>query len=585
LVLLNEFKVFGKEPIHLLVNLIKIGIIVFLAFSLLGNINPFYEGKDAYIHGIASINLSKGDIERENPLLKETGRNELVGDRWLLTDFNSALPRLPGIGIAIFGAISYIVGGYYGLFYLTPIFTVILLIVSERVATSLFGRYVGLFTLAFLACSNLLFRNSINLQTESIFSVFFVLGCFYLIKYLKNKNELHVLLASILFAFSSVIRLQGLATFPIEIIIVAGYFIIKNVQKKNFQKNSKNFISNQVTKKQIIKISFFVLIPWIVFFILYMGYNDYYFGDPLTNYVDIAQIKSYETSVSSIFIVEVEDIENVKQYSKYLLPYQITAVYNKTTNNFDNFLGENWIGALAIIFLIIGVLVSIRTKNHRLEIVSFLFFSLSTVWFYSSITTAERAASGVPGRYMIPVFILSLMIFGFLLNEFLKWCPKQKKIIFNRSFKIVKSGVLIGVILFLISGFYFSSPIQIILKDGLSFKDPSNLAERYPLSMEGLSSNSVIFSVRTDAAVEYGVISFTPNPKRTQESFDLLHEILEKKYEVFTFKHTSWDDEKIMIKQLTKDLDISLVDYSQTFCKLILKEKQESQRLDSVCLQ
>jgi len=151
-----------------------------------------------------------------------------------------------------------------------------------------------------------------------------------------------------------------------------------------------------------------------------MIFYDHYFGDPLTNYGQVGNFESYETSPSSLFIVKNEDLENVKQYSKYLLPYQISATYNNLDNNFEDVFGSNWIGIIALSSLFFSVFISIRVKNNRIELISFIFFIVFTVWFYSALTSPERAASGVPGRFLIPVFILSSMIFGFLLREFFK---------------------------------------------------------------------------------------------------------------------------------------------------------------------
>jgi len=569
-----SLRILGKTRRDFSLNLLKIFIIGFVSFSLLGNIEPYYEGKDSYVHALASINLSNGIMEITNPLLQETGRGEFAGGRWLITDFNTAIPRLPGIGIAVFGAISYILGGYYGLFYLTPIFTIILLIITERISTNLFGKYVGLFTLLLLGTSNLVFRNSTTLQTESIFSVFFILGCFYFIKFFRDKNYFYVLLSSSLFVISTGFRLQGIMTFPVEIIVVAGYFIIKKIQEKHISnlQNSNNQII-LMKKKTIIKISIFMLIPWIIFFATYMSYYDYYFGDPFTNYGEVQEFQSYETSIDSLFAFKNEDFENVKQYSKYLLPYQIPATYNKIDNNWDNILSDNWIGVIALFLLFFSLLISFRLKNYRIELITFMLLIILTVWFYASITTEERAASGVPGRYMIPVFILSSMIFGFLLSEFFKLKLNKANKIPILTLKGIKIFIFGLVCLFVVFAFYFSSPSQILIKEGLVFNDPSELASRYPLQMEGLTSDSVIMVIHTDWAVDYGVIPFQPNPDNLNSSSQLLEKILRDDNNIYTFKRTSYPGEKDIFKFLINNQGIVLKDYSPTFCKMMFSEK------------
>jgi len=572
---LNTIKSFAKNE-KLFLNVSKILIICFVSYFLLGNIEPFYEGRDAYTHALASINLSHGELERTNSLLQDTGKREFAGDRWLVTDFNTAVPRIPGIGIAFFGGISFLVGGYYGLFYLTPIFTIILLIVSERVASKLFGGYVGLFTLLVVGTSNLLFRNSISLQTESIFSVFFILGSFYFVNYLRGRNNLYLLLTSCLFAASTAVRLQGVVSFPIEIAIIIGFFAINKIQRKldNISITHKKILTS---KSDIAKALVFIAIPWVIFFASYMVFFDYYFGNPFTNYGEVANFKSYETSPSSFTTIRNEDLDNVKQYSKYLLPYQIPAIFDKVDNNLEGFLGSDWIGVVALLIIAFSLLVALLMKKHRLEMILFLSLIFATVWFYSSLTSEDRAASGVPGRFMIPAFILSTMIFGFLLKEFIRMAATRSVIL--KSLRIIVVGV---VCLFLIVAIYFSTPTQIVMAEGFHFEDPYSLAVRYPLDMEGLDKNSLIFLIHADWAVDYGVIPFQPNTIKLEESFTLLKQVLNDRYDVYTFKETTYEGEKEILKLLTDNHGIILKEHSKTFCKM--EFAKEDSKSDDVCI-
>ena len=571
---LNTNKLFAKNE-RFFLNIAKILIICFVSYFLLGNIQPFYEGRDAYTHALASINLSHGELERTNSLLQDTGKREFAGDRWLVTDFNTAVPRIPGIGIAFFGGISFLVGGYYGLFYLTPIFTIILLIASERIGTKLFGSYVGLFTVLIVGTSNLLFRNSTSLQTESVFSVFFILGSFYFVNYLRGKNNLYLLLASCLFATSTAVRLQGVVSFPVEIAVIIGFFVITKVQRKRGISTAHQKILGH--KSDVAKALVFIAIPWIIFFASYMVYFDYFFGNPFTNYGEVANFKSYETSPSSFITIRDEDLDNVKQYSKYLLPYQIPATFDKVDDNLENFLGSDWIGIVALFALSLSFLVSLRMKKHRLEMILFLPLIFATVWFYSSLTSEDRAVSGVPGRFMIPAFILSTMIFGFLLKEFLIMAVTRSVIL--KTLRVLVIGV---VSLFLIVAIYFSSPTQIAIADGISFEDPSKLSSRYPLDMEGLDKNSLIFLIHADWAVDYGVIPFQPNPIKLEESLALLKQVLNDGYNVYTFKETTYEGEKDILKLLIDKREIVLKEHSKTFCKM--EFAQSNTTSDDVCI-
>ena len=49
---------------------------------------------------------------------------------------------------------------------------------------------------------------------------------------MRKKNNLYLLLSSCLFVASTAVRLQGIVSFPIEIIIIVGFFIFHLIQKK-----------------------------------------------------------------------------------------------------------------------------------------------------------------------------------------------------------------------------------------------------------------------------------------------------------------------------------------------------------------
>jgi len=245
----------------LIVGILKVVIIVCIAVFLIGSIMPFYNFDAPYFYAIASINLSNGIYSITNELLQDTGRDEFVGGNWAKTEQNEVVPRT-GPRISLIGSLFYGVGGYYGLLYLTPIFGILLLIFSERIATNLFGKYVGLLTLLFLATSNLLFRNTIRLQSDIVFSVFIVLGFFFILRFLKGKKDWNLLAASSIFVFAAILRLNGIIFFPAEILAVGGYFLIKTVLE-NRNSNYLRLIFAKMFRIKTAKCATFLFIPWL----------------------------------------------------------------------------------------------------------------------------------------------------------------------------------------------------------------------------------------------------------------------------------------------------------------------------------
>ena len=170
------------------INIAKIIIISFTAFYLLGNFFPFYEGDDASIFAFTSINLLDGSYSITNELLKETGSWDFVPVHWTKTIYNTAVPDI-NPGFPFLGTIAYIFGGIYGLFYLVPSITIIFLVLMDRIATNLFGRIVGLLTLLFLSSNFWILSYGIQFMSDIPFTLFFMGGCFYFLKYLHQPTD------------------------------------------------------------------------------------------------------------------------------------------------------------------------------------------------------------------------------------------------------------------------------------------------------------------------------------------------------------------------------------------------------------
>jgi len=184
-------------------NVIKIIIILIAAFYVFGNFNPYYDAADAFLYGVTTVELMNGYFGFTNDLLQETGSWDFIPVQWSKTIYNNAIP-IGDLGIYGFTSVFYLVGGYYGLFYLGPILTVFFLIICERIATKLFGRFVGLLTLVILATDFIILWIGTQLRNDNIFAIFLILGCFFLIKFFNDKKDKSILLCSLFFCYWSV---------------------------------------------------------------------------------------------------------------------------------------------------------------------------------------------------------------------------------------------------------------------------------------------------------------------------------------------------------------------------------------------
>lgn len=558
------------KKLELLLNAGKITILIIVFLFLIGNVKPYYEAKDAHLYEIVAVNLSNGIYSDTNNLLQETKRSEFVGSNWIQTNQGDTAIPISGAGLAVIGTFFYVLGGHVGLLLLSPIFAILLLIFTERIATNLFGKYVGLLALLFLATSNLLYRNSILLQTEAVFSVFFILGTFFLIKSLKTKKNYQFFLASLFFMFTAFIRTNGIIFFPIEIGVLIGYFAISNYPRIRISKST-------------LKTAVLILIPLIIFAGFYLAHNAYFYGDPFTNYLSqLESNTSYETDVKSLVKFETQDFENAREYSKYFLPYQFPAVFNRTSENLENTLAEEWLGTLALLILSTILFVSLWKRKRRTELIVFAVLIAGNLWFFSSITTELRASVGVAARYMLPGFTLTSIIFGYLIIEFFRLNPQK-----NLIRKILKISGIIVLIGFFSVAFYFWPTMDGILNTGIDIANIEKFASRYPLDLEGLENNDVGLAANTDRIREYGVIPFILYPPNviSSDSVILLKKILQDGYDVYVLKEPTTKYEKDSLRFLINEHGFMIKDHSKSFCKIVIDEEGKFQKTDNICLE
>ena len=539
-----------------LVKITKIVIIVFISFSVLGQFVPFFEGSNSYFYGIASILFIDEGLTVTNPFLEKYETNEFLVENWLRTNENEMIP-MSGNGLIVLGGIVYFFGGYFALYYLSPILFIILLIVSERIATKFFGKYAGLITLILLSASNLLFRNSIQLHTESLFCLLFVLGTYFIIKFGRTNQIYLVLIASTMFAFSSTIRLTGIILLPIEFLIL-GILIIKNPSK------------NKKTLSLVI-----ATIPWIIFLLFFTYGNILTTGEPFVMYGTLNEgyTKFFESSPSSLITFEEKDFENAIQYSKYLLPYVFVGAFNAIDNNFEDILGEHWIGLIPILIISLIFIFSYKSKNKKLEIFVLTLLILGIIWIYGSITSEELGELGVPGRYVLPAFVLSSMMFGYGIEQIFSKFRKKRGI----RIKILQLTLVSCLFVIVIISYNFS-PAVTIFDQEKNFKNPFDYEREFPLSEKEIKKDSIIVTQVGSRAQEYNLPSFrliTINHSSI-DSINLLQNIIEEKDNVYAFKIPYNNGEKNMIQNLIDNNEFVLEEFSETFCKMKLKSEQKS---------
>ena len=575
----------NEEFINKILIISKISIIIFTSIVLLGSFIPYYEDRDGYSYGLSSIAFSQGTFTITNELLKDTGEWEFVPSSWFKTIDNEAINGQM-VGILVIGSIFYSIGGIYGLFYLTPIFTILLLISSERIATNLFGKYVGLLVLIFLATNNFIFRFGTSLITDIVFTFFLTIGAFYLIKFLQVRKERYLLLTSTFLVISTFIRINGGLFLPAEFIIIGSYFIqreLKQIKIIHPEQSMSFFLKTlflNFFRKIVFRKIFFMTFPWVLFLIFWFSFNAHYTGDPFTSYFDhYPYAPDWWDKPSTPFLLDIdlERFDTFKGYSKFLLPFPLSSIPNHT-EKYDVFFGNHWIGILAIMTIISSLIISFLLKQKRIPIIVFSIFITFHIFAYSSSHVFDP--NFLVNRWSVPVLPLFLMILGFFLHSILtsKYLEKDNPIkkLFSKFYKTL---IFIGLAGFCITAFFFSPYFDFINDESITFSDPIKLAAFYPIDNEGLTSNSVVVTISGARAIDYGLIPFNPflghpiwddfNPDFVRsESIALLINTINQDYEVFVFKEPSYFLEKPFFNYLVEEHNFVLREYSKSFCKL-----------------
>jgi len=576
-----------------LLDVLKIGIIIFVSFSLIANFFPYYKMTDSVIYGYTGISLTEGTYGITNELWEKTGDVLHLPKFYAISIYGTAIP-FASSGMIGISALAYLFGGYYGLFYLGPIFTILLLIISERVATKWFGSFVGLLTLVFVSASAVIYYWGRALMTESIFSVFFILGCFYLIKFFHEKRERLILLSTIFFVASAFVRFIGMSIFPIEILFILGYFIALRYRKTKSELISSNKSPNtnltllikhtfsQINSKKVLKISIIVLVPWLVYFSFWFNYNSYYYGDPFTNYYDQTN-PSQPDLFSSFTTFDSERLEWLKYYFTTILPDEINPYSGKPDPSGNEFLSDNWQSVFSFFVIASALTIAMYCKTNRIEIIILSTFVFIFLLFYSS---EYGRVINTDDRFMIPVLPFSFMLFSYIISKIgkinLRMVSKKPS---NTSTKIFRITFFSVVAIFLFTSLWNSDAIEKPIRNNFYAPNPQIFLERYPI--EKLATNSIIVVQRSQTIVEYEVSAFQPyqrswfdsgyelNIEKVKEDrIQKLETFIEEGHEAFTFKINGNLRDVIFFRYLEAEQGIILKDYSNTFCKMVIVENE-----------
>ena len=153
------------------------------------------------------------------------------------------------------------------------------------------------------------------------------------------------------------------------------------------------------------------------------------------------------------------------------------------------------------------------------------------------------------------------------------YTPKQWKQVFREFMLKLRRWTTEEGVCYLHLGDWLESGERV---SGLEF------TKKYPLDMEGLTKNSIIIAHDQEKVIEYGVTPFFSlyQGELSNDSVNLLEQIINEGNEVFIFKTPTTNDEKETLQNLIDNYGFVLKDYSKTFCKVDFSQNNEKTDVD-----
>ena len=400
--------------------------------------------------------------------------------------------------------------------------------------------------------------------------------------------------------------------------LILGYFGFNyyvQVKNESHKKNKSYLIKKfflKISKKDFLKKASFLLIPWIIFFIFILSFNQYYYGDPLTNYFEERPATSDYITASKYSFLEfdLDRLNWMSFYSNSIIPDTLKSfILVFFLPESEDKLGDNTLGIFSAIILLSSLAISLHYRIKRTEIIILISFIIVYFFFYSASYLHSidlnfeyyQPSTISRDRYMLPLVPFSAMIFGFLIHSIWKFHLKDSTSRFSINSKILKGIFLIILISFGITAFMNSTPVEALKESKFEMKDPGNYAKRYPLDMEGLSKADSIIVEGKRYGIEYNATSFYPFwgywPKFLyefnynsipQEPVEHLKKLMDENYNVYAFKY-KFHFETLYFEYLEKQHGLYLKEYSDLFCKLEnnkgTNNLDETSKHDAECFQ
>ncbi len=259
------------------------------------------------------------------------------------------------------------------------------------------------------------------LSYDNLINLLSIMSIYYFFKYLKEKNPKNLILLGIF------MMLGGLTKIAFGPLILILLFLLLINKKFNLTFLVKDFIAGFKNKKNLITVSFFILIS--VLFISFYGRNLLLFNKILPNRISfrlvscpIEKVKINLNTKDKLAIKEeTTNSENIKEIIKktpkkplsflsYFKKWQITMMaHSVNIVSHRSLVKDDWINKfyyIGIYISILAIILQIIKRNKtviNLFLIGFLYTAYYFYHIYSSYKKSLIFEAAVQGRYVFPI--------------------------------------------------------------------------------------------------------------------------------------------------------------------------------------
>jgi len=262
---------------------------------------------------------------------------------------------------------------------------------------------------------------------------------------------------------------------------------------------------------------------------------------------------------------------------------------------------HNWVSIIVYLVFLFSLSIAYFKKFKRLEVFLIIIFIIGFLLFQSTgslnppYTDASEKTRDVQFRYMIPSYVLFVMLMGLITNWVIESNYFKTITIKNYNLNFFKIGFFIVLSFFLVSALYESSAMEHLSEPKTQYFVFPDVDKKLKLTRDELPENGIIITQTGRWAINlWGGIPFLTSTgwndgkwdvnKINQDDIQIIKTLMNENYEFFAIKSKT-KQEAFFFRYIEQEYDLILKHLPTNLCKLehFSSESKMSKNSDDVC--